>query len=92
MLAEGGYQHVKSTTDSRQVIALYGELQPDLILLDLMMPHVDGIAVIQQLHIPEDVFPHLLKPFDLPEVRQLVHRMLIERGADPRPEGSPGLR
>jgi DNA-binding response OmpR family regulator len=36
--------------------------------------------------------PHLLKPFDLPEVRQLVHRMLIEPGADPRPEGSRGLR
>ena len=50
MLAEAGYRHVKSTTDSRQVIALYGELQPDLILLDLMMPHLDGIAVIQQLH------------------------------------------
>ena len=32
--------------------------------------------------------PHVLKPFDLPEVRQLVHRMLIEPGAEPRPEGS----
>jgi len=36
--------------------------------------------------------PHVLKPFDLPEVRQLVHRIPIEPGADPRPEGSPGLR
>ena len=26
MLAEGGYRYVKSTTDPRQVIALYGEL------------------------------------------------------------------
>jgi signal transduction histidine kinase len=60
MLAEGGYRHVKSTTDPRQVIALYGELQPDLILLDLMMPHLDGIAVIQQLRIAEDVFLPIL--------------------------------
>lgn len=36
--------------------------------------------------------PPVLKRFDLPEVRQLVHRMLIEPGADRRPEGSPGLR
>jgi signal transduction histidine kinase len=56
MLAEAGYRQVKSTTDSRQVPALYGELQPDLILLDLMMPHLDGVAVIRQLGIPDDVF------------------------------------
>jgi signal transduction histidine kinase len=60
MLAEAGYRQVKSTTDSRQVLALYGEFQTDLILLDLMMPHLDGIAVIQQLRIPEDVFLPIL--------------------------------
>ena len=60
MLAEAGYQQVRSTTDSRQVLALYGEHQPDLILLDLMMPHLDGIAVIRQLRIPEDVFLPIL--------------------------------
>src|SRR5438552_2166779 len=60
MLAEGGYRQVKSTTDSRQVLALAGAFEPDLILLDLMMPHLDGIAVIQQLRIPEDVFVPLL--------------------------------
>jgi len=31
--------------------------------------------------------PHLLKPFDLREVRQLVHRMLAAAG----PEGASGL-
>jgi CheY-like chemotaxis protein len=30
--------------------------------------------------------PHVLKPFDLREVRQLVHRMLAETGTG----GSPG--
>src|SRR2546425_630230 len=60
MLAEGGYRQVKSTTDSRQVLALSREFQPDLILLDLMMPHLDGIAVINQLGIPEDVFLPIL--------------------------------
>jgi signal transduction histidine kinase len=60
MLAETGYRQVKSTTDSRQVLALYGEFQPDLILLDLMMPHLDGIAVIRELRIPDDVFLPIL--------------------------------
>jgi DNA-binding response OmpR family regulator len=36
--------------------------------------------------------PYLLKPFDLREVRQVVHRMLADAGADPRPESAPGLR
>ena len=31
--------------------------------------------------------PHLLKPFDLREVRQLVHRILADAG----PEGTSGL-
>ena len=56
MLTDVGYRQIRSTTDSRQVLALYTESQPDLILLDLMMPHLDGIAVIRQLQIPEDVF------------------------------------
>ncbi len=56
MLADVGYRQVRGTTDSRQVLALYAEFQPDLILLDLMMPHLDGIEVIRQLQIPEDVF------------------------------------
>jgi len=56
MLGDAGYRQVRGTTDSRQVLALYAEFQPDLILLDLMMPHLDGIEVIRQLQIPEAVF------------------------------------
>ena len=36
--------------------------------------------------------PHLLKPFDLREVRQLVHRMLAEAVTGAPPERVPGLR
>ena len=31
MLAEAGYRQVKTTKDPREVLALYGEFQPDLI-------------------------------------------------------------
>jgi hypothetical protein len=29
--------------------SVYLEFQPDLVLLDLMMPHLDGVAVMEQL-------------------------------------------
>jgi two-component system, NtrC family, sensor kinase len=44
-----GYRHVHCLDDSRCVVPAVLEIQPDLILLDLHMPHVDGIAVMDQL-------------------------------------------
>jgi putative two-component system response regulator len=44
-----GYRHLASTTDSREVLALAGAFEPDLILLDIKMPHLDGHAVLDQL-------------------------------------------
>lgn len=49
MLGRIGYTNLRHTTDSREVLTLTAELQPDLIILDLMMPHLDGFAVMQQL-------------------------------------------
>lgn len=44
-----GYTRVIATTDSRQVIDLVREHNPDLILLDLLMPYITGIEVLQLL-------------------------------------------
>jgi signal transduction histidine kinase len=49
VLATAGYQDVRGITDSRQVLGVFRSFKPDLILLDLMMPHFDGIAVLEQL-------------------------------------------
>src|SRR5262249_60791708 len=43
LLAHAGYQRLRSTTDARQVPQLCAEFQPDLILLDLRMPILDGL-------------------------------------------------
>jgi signal transduction histidine kinase len=53
-----GFRIVKSTTDSRETFALVESFQPDLILLDLNTPHLDGFAVMQRLAktIPRDNF------------------------------------
>jgi putative two-component system response regulator len=49
MLSEQGYANLKSATDSRQVVELYNSFDPDLILLDLFMPHVDGFGILEAL-------------------------------------------
>src|SRR5713226_1926827 len=60
LLTQAGYHNLLATTDARQVRTLYEELQPDLILLDLMMPHLDGVAVMGQLPIPEGAYVPIL--------------------------------
>jgi putative two-component system response regulator len=49
MLSDQSYVDVKSTTDSREVVELCSEFDPDLILLDLFMPHIDGFTVLEGL-------------------------------------------
>lgn len=49
LLGLAGYTQWIATTDSRETIRLFRHHRPDLILLDLMMPHLDGFAVMEQL-------------------------------------------
>lgn len=50
MLGSMGYEHLHPVQDPRQVLDQYHRHRPHLILLDLNMPHLDGFAVLQQLH------------------------------------------
>jgi putative two-component system response regulator len=50
ILQQAGYINVHSTTDARQTLSLFRSIQPDIVLLDLAMPYLDGFAVMQQLH------------------------------------------
>lgn len=49
LLRKGGYSHVDSVVDPREVKALYEANRYDLILLDIRMPHLDGFQVMAQL-------------------------------------------
>jgi signal transduction histidine kinase/CheY-like chemotaxis protein len=49
LLEDDGFQHLASTRDPRQVVELYESFAPDLVLLDLHMPHLSGFAVMEQL-------------------------------------------
>lgn len=58
LLAREGFHQVISTADSTRAIDLFTAFEPDLILLDLMMPELDGYAVLDMLsrHIPKDEY------------------------------------
>jgi PAS domain S-box-containing protein len=49
MLSDAGYTCVASTTDPKEVCALHSKNRYDLILLDLLMPGMDGFQVMEGL-------------------------------------------
>ncbi|HNJ40757.1 MAG TPA: response regulator, partial [Acidobacteriota bacterium] len=49
MLKSEGYCNVYGTTDSRKAADLYRQYNPDLVLLDLDMPYLNGFDVMDQL-------------------------------------------
>jgi putative two-component system response regulator len=49
VLEPAGYTQLASTTDAREVLPLFREFRPDLVLLDIKMPHLDGHQVLDQL-------------------------------------------
>jgi predicted signal transduction protein with EAL and GGDEF domain len=48
-LEEVGYRNFISINDSRQALPLLAETQPDVVLLDLVMPHVSGFDILNKL-------------------------------------------
>ena len=49
LLVRSEYQNVHTTTDPRKVRAMYDEVNPDIVLLDLHMPGEDGLTVMRDL-------------------------------------------
>jgi response regulator NasT len=49
MLAEEGYDVLAAVEDGEQAVARTEELRPDLVILDVKMPRLDGIAAAQRI-------------------------------------------
>jgi putative two-component system response regulator len=49
MLGKWGCKRIKSTTNPREAVALFNDFNPDVMLLDLMMPEVNGFDIMAQL-------------------------------------------
>ena len=62
MLASAGYTSISSTTNPGEVSELYRQHRHDLILLDILMPGIDGFQVMERLKEiePEGYLPVLV--------------------------------
>jgi len=49
LLKAEGYTNIKTTTDPREVMGFITSFDPDLILLDLIMPQISGFDVMELL-------------------------------------------
>ena len=52
LLSQAGYTDVDVVNDSRGAIDAYEAFRPDIVLLDLHMPEVDGFAILSELADP----------------------------------------
>lgn len=52
ILHREGYPNVSMTTDSRHAVSMFTEDPPDVVLLDLHMPHLTGYQVMEMLARP----------------------------------------
>ncbi len=76
-LARDGYE-VESAANGNEALAKQGTGNPDLIVLDLMLPDIDGFEVCRQIRTKSDV-PILMLTARIEDVDKIVG---LELGAD----------
>ena len=74
MLAEEGYQVVGQAGDGRRAVELAQELRPDLVIMDVKMPVLDGIAAAERIA-GERIAPVVI-------LTAFSQRELVERARD----------
>jgi len=72
MLTEAGYEVVAQATNGLEAIALAKEFKPDLAILDVKMPELDGISAAQEII---EISPVLM-------LTAFSQRELVERARD----------
>ncbi|BBN83821.1 two-component system response regulator [Pseudoalteromonas sp. A25] len=80
LLSAKGYKHIHLLSDSRDAVSTYLDLQPDLILLDINMPHLDGFEVMDALFALEQT---LVPPIVVISAQQCLESTLkaLQKGA-----------
>jgi two-component system, response regulator PdtaR len=74
MLAEAGFDVVGQASDGQQAIALTAEFKPDLVILDIKMPGLDGISAAEQI-VGAAIAPVIM-------LTAFSQRELVERAAE----------
>jgi putative two-component system response regulator len=83
VLESGGYTRIHTASEGRDALARFDEAAPDIVLLDLHMPDIDGMQLmrcVREKLAPGEFLPMVMLTADLsPEVRQ---RALAEGAMD----------
>jgi two-component system, response regulator PdtaR len=74
MLEEEGYDVVGEAADGEQAVKLAEELKPDLVILDVKMPVLDGISAAEQI-VAKRIAPVVM-------LTAFSQRELVERAVD----------
>ena len=82
ILASGGYEDVHATTDPREGLEDARRTAPDLVLLDLLMPGMDGLEVLGRLEESLDGFAYLPVVVLTSDTSREARRTALEAGAD----------
>lgn len=49
VIEKNGYSVVGEAADGEEAVALYQELKPDMVTMDITMPKMDGITAIKEI-------------------------------------------
>ncbi|EFH09689.1 PP2C family protein-serine/threonine phosphatase [Pseudoroseomonas cervicalis] len=79
-LGELGYSNITMAEDGEQGLAAIERQRFDVVLLDLEMPRLDGISVLEQLHAARGAAPPVIVISALTEMAKIVR--CIELGAE----------
>lgn len=79
-LGELGYANITMAEDGVQGLAALERARFDVVLLDLEMPNLDGIGVLEQLHATRGAAPPVIVISALTEMEKIVR--CIELGAE----------
>ena len=83
ILSKAGFTEIQGVQDPRRALSQLRDYQPDILLLDLQMPHLDGFDVLRQVRhrvSASEYFPVLVISGDLS--REAKQRALSEGAKD----------
>jgi DNA-binding NarL/FixJ family response regulator len=90
---DGDFEIVGATTEATHVVSLVGDLLPDVVLLDVRMPQLDGITCLKRIRaaFPEMVVVMLSASEDRSVLQESLDsgaRAFVLKHLDPRDLGS----
>jgi len=91
--ADGDFEVVAATTEATKIVGLVNELVPDVVILDVRMPQLDGITCLKRIHAGfPDVVVVMLSASEEPAIMKQAMangaRAFVLKHIDPRDLGA----